>query len=77
MSTATETVGVRVIVALIWFYQRAISPWLRPSCRFAPTCSEYTAQAIHRHGVVRGLWYGLRRLGRCHPLGGSGFDPVR
>jgi putative membrane protein insertion efficiency factor len=57
-------------------YQQVVSPWLRPACRFQPTCSEYAAEAIAAHGVARGGWLGLRRLCRCHPLGGSGFDPV-
>jgi len=66
----------RVAIQLIRIYQQAISPWLRPACRFQPSCSHYTAEAIESHGVARGIWLGARRLVRCHPLGGHGYDPV-
>jgi uncharacterized protein len=61
---------------LIRFYQLAISPLLLPSCRYLPSCSDYAAEAIATHGAVRGAALGARRLLRCHPWGGSGFDPV-
>jgi len=57
-------------------YKLLVSPLLPHACRFTPTCSEYCREAIERHGVVRGLWLGTRRLVRCHPFGGHGFDPV-
>lgn len=57
-------------------YQLLVSPLLPPSCRFLPSCSEYAAEAIERHGAVRGTSLALRRLARCHPWGGSGYDPV-
>jgi uncharacterized protein len=57
-------------------YQVGISPFLPPACRFTPTCSEYAAEAIRRHGSARGSWLAARRLARCHPWGGSGPDPV-
>jgi len=57
-------------------YQLAISPMLRPSCRFYPSCSCYAHTAIERYGVVRGFWLGLRRLLRCHPFAPGGYDPV-
>lgn len=57
-------------------YQLVVSPWLPPSCRFSPTCSEYTRQALIRHGILRGAWLSLRRLSRCHPFGSGGYDPV-
>jgi len=63
-------------VALIRLYQAAISPWLRPTCRFQPTCSHFAIDAIRAHGLVRGGWLGVRRLLRCQPFGGSGYDPV-
>jgi uncharacterized protein len=61
---------------LIGAYQLLISPLLLPSCRFEPSCSHYAQEAIATHGVVRGLYLAARRLLRCHPWGGSGFDPV-
>ncbi len=63
-------------MAMIRFYQRAISPLTPPSCRFRPTCSQYTLIAIKRHGFVRGSWLGLKRLLRCHPFHPGGHDPV-
>jgi putative membrane protein insertion efficiency factor len=57
-------------------YRLLISPLLLPSCRFLPTCSEYATEAIERHGALRGAALALRRLARCHPWGGSGYDPV-
>lgn len=63
-------------LALIRLYQRLAPPFVRGSCRHLPTCSEYAREAIARHGVVRGGWLALRRLGRCHPLGTAGVDPV-
>ena len=70
----------KIIIALITLYQRFISPYVGQSCRYLPTCSEYTKEAISTHGIVRGLTFGLKRILRCHPikfLGGSeGYDPV-
>lgn len=60
----------------IYFYQHAISPLTPPSCRFTPTCSEYAVQALRKHGPLKGLYLAVRRLLRCHPWGGSGYDPV-
>jgi putative membrane protein insertion efficiency factor len=65
-----------IMLGLIRAYQWGISPWLGPRCRFQPTCSEYAAAAIRRFGPLRGGWLGLKRIGRCHPWGGSGYDPV-
>ena len=65
-----------LLVLPIRFYQIAISPLLGPSCRFTPTCSEYARQAILKHGPLKGLYLAVRRLLRCHPWGGSGYDPV-
>ncbi|HEX2533108.1 MAG TPA: membrane protein insertion efficiency factor YidD [Chitinophagaceae bacterium] len=63
-------------IGIIRFYQLAISPWLPPSCRYTPTCSQYGLEAFKKHGVFKGLWLTVRRIGRCHPWGGSGYDPV-
>ena len=65
-----------VLQALIRLYQLVLSPLLGPRCRFHPSCSHYMHEAIEVHGVARGLWLGLRRLGRCHPLHPGGYDPV-
>lgn len=67
---------VLVLVLVIRGYQLVLSPWLGPACRFDPSCSEYALEAIGRHGALRGGWLALRRIGRCHPLGGLGYDPV-
>jgi uncharacterized protein len=61
---------------MIRAYQLLMSPVMPPSCRYLPTCSEYAAEAILRHGAARGAWLALKRLLRCHPWGGSGYDPV-
>lgn len=66
----------RLILNLIGAYQRWLSPLLPPSCRFHPTCSEYTRQAVLRYGAARGLWMGLKRIARCQPLCPGGLDPV-
>ncbi len=66
----------RLLLTVIRFYRRAISPALPPSCRFTPTCSAYAEEAVQRHGARRGGWLALRRILRCHPFGGSGYDPV-
>ena len=66
----------RLFLRLIRFYQRFISPGLGSNCRFYPTCSQYTYEAIEKYGVVRGGWLGVRRIGRCHPFNKGGFDPV-
>ena len=57
-------------------YQLTLSPWLGRQCRYEPTCSKYATEAIERFGVRRGVWLAARRLGRCHPWGRSGYDPV-
>jgi putative membrane protein insertion efficiency factor len=68
--------AARLLVAVIAAYRRWISPLLGQRCRFAPTCSAYAAEAIARHGAVRGGWLALRRIGRCHPFNPGGHDPV-
>ncbi len=66
----------RALVLAIRLYQRVLSPLLPKRCRFYPSCSEYAAQAVLKHGVVRGGWLALRRLGRCGPWHPGGYDPV-
>ena len=64
------------VIIFIRLYQRFISPLTGPTCRFYPTCSKYTLQAVQKYGVWKGLYLGLRRLLRCHPFHPGGFDPV-
>jgi len=66
----------RVATLPIKAYQRLISPLFPPTCRFAPTCSAYAVTAIERHGVIRGGWLALKRIGKCHPWNPGGLDPV-
>lgn len=63
-------------IALIKLYQLVISPILGPKCRFTPTCSHYGVEALKKHGIFRGTWLTIKRISRCHPWGGSGYDPV-
>ncbi|MDE6638464.1 MAG: membrane protein insertion efficiency factor YidD [Muribaculaceae bacterium] len=65
-----------ILTGTIRFYQYAISPHTPPSCRFVPTCSQYGIEAIKKHGAMKGSWLTIKRICRCHPWGGSGFDPV-
>lgn len=65
-----------LLIALIRLYQKLISPGLPPSCRFAPSCSQYALEALQRYGALRGVWLGARRLVRCHPWHPGGYDPV-
>ncbi len=65
-----------ILLGMIRFYRRGISPLLPPSCRYTPTCSAYAEEAIRKYGARRGGWLAARRLLRCHPWGGQGHDPV-
>lgn len=64
------------MIAMVRFYRAAISPWTPAACRYNPTCSAYTLEALEKHGALRGGWMGMKRILRCHPWGGSGWDPV-
>ncbi|MDR2767504.1 MAG: membrane protein insertion efficiency factor YidD [Treponema sp.] len=64
------------VLTLIRFYQTAISPHVRPSCRYYPSCSAYAMEAVQKHGVIKGLFLAVKRILRCHPLHEGGYDPV-
>lgn len=64
------------MLALIWVYQHMISPLKPATCRYTPTCSTYAVQAINKYGPFKGGWLALKRIGRCHPWGSNGYDPV-
>jgi len=63
-------------ILLVRFYQVAISPYMPSSCRYSPTCSHYTIEALNKHGLLKGSWFAIKRISSCHPWGGSGYDPV-
>ncbi len=63
-------------IVLVRFYQVAISPYTPSSCRYTPTCSHYTVEALQKHGLFRGGWLSVKRIASCNPWGGSGYDPV-
>ncbi|MFU8813029.1 MAG: membrane protein insertion efficiency factor YidD [Balneolaceae bacterium] len=65
-----------VLIGLVRIYQVVLSPWLGSSCRYTPTCSTYMIEAIEEWGALRGTWLGMKRIGRCHPWGSFGADPV-
>jgi putative membrane protein insertion efficiency factor len=64
------------LIVLIKIYQLLVSPLIPPSCRFTPTCSHYSLEALKKYGILKGGWLSFRRIIRCHPWGGSGYDPV-
>ncbi len=66
----------RIVLLPIRGYQKFISPALPPSCRFSPSCSQYTLEAVSKYGALKGIWLGVRRLIRCHPFNPGGYDPV-
>jgi len=65
-----------ILLAPVYFYRYSISPMLPPSCRYTPTCSQYAIQAIKKHGPFKGFRLAAKRIARCHPWGGHGYDPV-
>lgn len=64
------------MLTFIKFYQYCISPFLQANCRFRPTCSTYAYQSFKTYGFIKGLWFTLKRLSKCHPFGGYGYDPL-
>ena len=66
----------KILMSIIKFYQKAISPLTPPSCRFYPTCSHYGLEAIETHGALKGSWLAIRRISKCHPFHEGGYDPV-
>lgn len=65
-----------LLIYLIRFYQLAISPYFPKTCRFEPTCSQYTIEALRRFGIIKGTWLGIKRISKCHPFHEGGYDPV-
>lgn len=65
-----------ILIIAIRFYQGAISPMLPAACRYQPTCSQYALEALRKYGLFKGSWLAIKRIARCHPWGGSGYDPV-
>lgn len=72
---ALASLPARLVVLLVRIYQWTLSPLLGRRCRFEPSCSQYMVEAVQKYGVVRGTWKGTKRVCRCHPWGGSGYDP--
>jgi len=76
MANALSKTLVWPLIQLVRFYRLAVSPWLGANCRYDPTCSSYAIEALQKHGVLKGSWLAAKRIARCHPWGGSGYDPV-
>lgn len=79
--TIKKSISLRSIlsfpfIAIIKIYQWVISPWLGPKCRYTPTCSNYAVEALKKYGPLKGSWLSIKRIARCHPWGGQGYDPV-
>lgn len=71
-----QKIGRGIIVGLVRFYQLAISPYSGRTCRYSPTCSQYMIEAVNEWGTIKGFWLGIKRISRCQPWGGHGYDPV-
>ncbi len=67
----------KILLLIIKGYQKIISPMFPPSCRFYPTCSEYSYESIKKHGAIKGSWYSIIRVSKCHPFHPGGYDPVK
>lgn len=76
LKQALRRIAIFPLVVLVKFYQYCISPYTPASCRYTPTCSAYALEALRKHGLLRGTWLTMRRLSKCHPWGGHGYDPV-
>ena len=76
MPNVASRVLAKPLIWLVRLYRLAISPWLGMNCRYQPTCSNYAIEALQVHGVFKGGWLAMKRIGRCHPWGDSGYDPV-
>ena len=66
----------RILIYIVEFYRHAISPHFPPACRYTPTCSQYAIEALKKYGAIKGSWMAAKRIARCNPWGGSGYDPV-
>ncbi len=71
-----QKIFLKMALGLVYFYRYVISPLTPPSCRFTPTCSEYALEALTKYGLFKGGWLSIKRILRCHPWGGRGYDPV-
>ena len=69
--------GTKIIRGFILLYQILISPWLPPTCRFYPTCSQYTLEAVDKYGAKKGIFLGIKRISKCHPYNNGGYDPLK
>lgn len=76
LKSAALSIVALPFIALIRCYQYCISPLKPQTCRYSPTCSSYSLEAVKKYGPVKGLWLAIKRISRCHPWGGSGYDPV-
>ena len=76
LAKSISTVIAKIMLGIIWFYRHCISPLLPPVCRYTPTCSQYAVEAIKKYGPFKGGWLAAKRIMRCAPWGGSGYDPV-
>lgn len=65
-----------IIIAMVWAYRCTLAPLIGGQCRYIPTCSQYMIDAVNKYGAMRGVWRGLKRIGRCHPWSRGGYDPA-